>query len=243
MSTAAPTGHRLAVDERVDRALRDVEQLDALLRALVARAAAGEDRAVLAAAAGHAIAAVRRDAPLAATQAALMAYVQAAGAVRILLERPAMPLRTGGERIAGRSATLLDHALRTVDDGARQAIRAASADDVVDRQLDAVTGHVAARTGRRWPLRAYARMIVTTTVRRATSAGTADALLAAGRPEVTISAHGTTHPFCAKLEGQTLPADANLPPYHPGCTHTAIPAGFTADDHAAALEAAGRGGR
>jgi len=233
-----PTGRRLAVDELADDVLLELAQLEQLLRELVARAAAGGDRRALARSAGLRIAELRRSAPAAAAAATIAAYAQAARAVALLLRAPALALPVGTAAVAGRTATLIDEALRTVDEHSRQAIRAAEPDDVDERQEDAVTARVAARTGRRIAITVYSQAVVTGNVRDAANAGTADTLVAAGRPRVLVSSHGSTHPFCRELEGEEINATAQMPPWHPGCTHSVMPVGVTETQFADALKRA-----
>lgn len=233
MSTATtPTGRRLPVDALADQVLLELAQLEALLRALVARAAAGGDRRALARSAGLRIAELRRTAPAAAAAAAVAAYTAAAAAVAELL-RSSAPVGTA--RIAGRAAGLIDQALRTVDGHAREAIRVVTLDDLAERQADAVTAKIAARTARRIPLTVRCEVIVHDNVRTATSAGTTDAAIRAGRPRVVVSSHGSKHNFCKRLEGHEISALAGQPPYHARCSHFVMPTGVSEAEFADAL--------
>lgn len=91
------------------------------------------------------------------------------------------------------------------------------ADKLADQ---AVVGHVDV-AGREWSFAAYGSNQMRTLGRRATSRGVKDA---AGGGMVQVSEHGSNHPICSQLEGQTFPAFmAPEPPFHEGCQHYLVP--------------------
>ncbi len=238
MSTTAPAP--LPLDEHVQRAMGPVQGLDARVQALVREAATGGGRHALAAIASGILTTARLSMPPALQAATLAVYLLAADAVRLLLERPGMPLPAGGDQVAARGVALIDRALKLAERNAVQAIRDVTADNLDDQLVAAVTARVAAGTGARWPIEAYARMVVTTSTTRAVNAGTADMLTVVGHTKVKVSSHGSRHPFCRVMEGREIGVDAQLPPWHAGCKHFVAPTGFTTDQHAKALDRAGR---
>lgn len=118
-----------------------------------------------------------------------------------------------------------------------------AAADVMRRELMArgLTGFVD-RSGRRWRLQHYSRMVIRTTTSEAANRGVADAVLTVGRDLVRISQpeghHCTHHPHdplnpCRALEGKVAslsgrtpgyPVLKALPPFHPFCEHGIAPA-------------------
>jgi hypothetical protein len=115
-----------------------------------------------------------------------------------------------------------------------------AAADVMRRELQkrGLTGFVD-RTGRRWRLSTYSRMVIRTTTSEAGNRGVADAVTAVGRDLVRVSDHNChfhnddpTNP-CRALEGKTLSLAGltpgvdmlpSLPPWHPNCSHVIAPA-------------------
>lgn len=100
------------------------------------------------------------------------------------------------------------------------------------------------RSGRRWRLQHYSRMVIRTTTSEAANRGVADAVLTVGRDLVRISlpeGHTGCHHHkkqhdqspCVELEGKTLsltghtpgyPVIHQIPPFHPNCQHGLAPA-------------------
>lgn len=119
-----------------------------------------------------------------------------------------------------------------------------AAADVMRRELMArgITGFVD-RSGRRWRLQNYSRMVINTTTSEAANRGVADAVLTVGRDLVRISRpeghpgchHHPSDPAnpCRALEGKVLslsgrtpgyPTLERIPPFHPFCAHGIGPA-------------------
>lgn len=119
-----------------------------------------------------------------------------------------------------------------------------AAADLMRRNLMAkgLTGFVD-RSGRRWRLQNYSRMVIATTTSEAANRGVADAVLTVGRDLVRISRpeghagchHHPTDPAnpCRALEGKVAslsgrtpgyPTLKRIPPFHPFCAHGIAPA-------------------
>jgi hypothetical protein len=216
----------LALARRFDTVERRVRQL-------LAQAARGGDRRALLVEALALLQELRADA-LRAGPELERAYVAAFGAVALLLGQPGVAAPEAA-RDAGRALTgRLDRAAQAAGQGSREAFRAVTEENLGERAQDAVTG-VTARDGARLAIGAYAAGVARQAARVAVSTATTAAL---GDGLVTISSHGTRNPICVPLEGVTLPASGNLPPYHAGCQHVATPAGFTLGEHVEAMREA-----
>lgn len=118
-----------------------------------------------------------------------------------------------------------------------------AAADLMRRELmkRGMTGLVD-RSGRRWRLQHYSRMVIVTTTSEAANRGVADAVLTVGRDLVRINQpeghHCTHHPKdpanpCWVLEGKTVSLNGHtpgypvlkaFPPFHPFCHHGLAPA-------------------
>jgi hypothetical protein len=214
----------LALAERWARA-------EAQVRALLAQAAQGGDRRALVVEALVLLQELRADA-LRAGPEVERAYAIAFGAAVLLLGRPGVaPARETGQRLGRALAGRLDRAAQTAAKGSRRAFATVTEDALAEGAQDAVTA-VTARDGARLGLAGYAAGVTRQAGRVAVSTGTASAL---GDGLVTISSHATRNPICIPLEGVTLPASGNLPPYHAGCQHVATPSGFTIGEHVEAM--------
>lgn len=87
------------------------------------------------------------------------------------------------------------------------------------------------RSGKRWELDQYAQMLVRTKAVEARNAGLANTMSQNGYDLVQVSDHGSSHPECARWEGQVLSLTGNTPGYptvdeatadglfHPNCQH------------------------
>jgi hypothetical protein len=200
------------------------------VRALLAEAVAGGDRRALLTEALQILVELRRFA-LRASPMLERAYEAAFLAVAVLVGRPELRPSSEASYDLARSLTgRLDRAARTAQEGSRTAFATAAAATLAVASQDAVTALVD-RAGHRLSLGGYAAGVTRQAGRVAVSTATAAAL---GDGLVTISTHGTVNPICVPLEGVTLPASGNLPPYHAGCQHVATPAGFTIGELAAA---------
>jgi hypothetical protein len=207
------------------------EDAERQVRALLAEAVAGGDRRALLTEALQILVELRRFA-LRASPALERAYEASFRAVALLLGRPELQPSSEASYYLARSLTgRLDRAARTAQGGSRRAFATATEDNLGEAAQDAVTGLVD-RAGHRLAIGAYTLGVVGQAARQAVSTGTAAAL---GDGLVTISSHGTQNPICVPLEGVTLPASGNLPPYHAGCQHVATPAGFTEGEHVEAM--------
>jgi hypothetical protein len=158
-------------------------------------------------------------------------YAVAFGAVALLLDLPDVPAPEAARDLGRALAARLDRAAQTAEEGSRTAFATVTEANLAQGAQTATTALVA-RDGARLSLGGYVAGVTRQAGRVAVSTGTAAALGEDGL--VTISSHGTRNPICVPLEGVTLPASGNLPPYHPGCQHTATPAGFTIGELAAA---------
>ena len=119
-----------------------------------------------------------------------------------------------------------------------------AAADLVRRELMArgLTGFID-RSGRRWRLQHYSRMVIRTTTSEAANRGVADAVLTVGRDLVRVSlpeGHSGCHHHpsdpdnpCRSAEGKTfsltghtegVPVLKHIPPFHPNCSHGIAPA-------------------
>lgn len=106
---------------------------------------------------------------------------------------------------------------------------------------EGLTGFVD-RSGKRWRLQTYSRMVIRTTTAEAANRGVADAVQTVGRDLVRVShpegrpchhhPHDPLNP-CRTLEGKVLsltgrtpgyPKLEALPPFHPNCQHGIAPA-------------------
>lgn len=200
------------------------EDAERRVRALVAEAAQGGDRRALLVEALEILLALRGDAQRAGPELEA-AYAAAFLAVGLLLDLPDVPAPEAA-RDAGRAlASRLDRAAQAAEEGSRTAFATVTEENLGERAQDATTALVA-RDGARLALGGYALGVAGQAARTATTAGTLGGLGAGGR--VTYSSHGSRHPSCAELEGQTFPVDAApRPPIHPGCAHTLTPDGFS----------------
>jgi hypothetical protein len=135
-------------------------------------------------------------------------------------------------------------ALRAVGEGQVEGATRKQISQAIIRDLtqEGVTSFVD-KSGRRWALDTYARMVARTTSREAVTQATAARLLEVGRPDVTISDHDTTTPLCDRYEGNTYSLVrggryrflAELPPFHPNCKHVLTPARTQFADFRAAM--------
>lgn len=209
---------------------RRFEESERRVRALVAQAPTGNRRELLESILRE-LAGLRTLAPGEAVEAA---YVNAAKAVNLLTKGdPGEADRRAVRDLAGSLARKLDRAAQEASRRARSVLATVTEENLAEQSHEAVTGYVD-EDGRRWALGHYAAMETSTTGRAASSRGIADAV---GGGLVTISSHGTKVPVCIPIEGVTMPATSHLPPYHPGCAHTAIPAGFSSSSFQAAAQA------
>lgn len=120
----------------------------------------------------------------------------------------------------------------------RRQVSAALAKSLVDNGVtDALTGFVD-RSGRRWQLQTYTRMVARTTTREAVTVATKNRLVEGGRDLVTISSHSHPADECTPYDGQTFsltgatpgyPILDEEPPFHPNCAHVMTPAGADLD--------------
>ncbi len=110
---------------------------------------------------------------------------------------------------------------------------------------DALTGFVD-RSGRRWQLQTYTKMVARTTTRETVSVATANRLLEAGSDLIDISSHAHAADECTPYDGQTFSLNGDtpgyevidqLPPFHPNCIHVATPSGVDADSWEAEVAA------
>lgn len=209
---------------------------EAQVRLLLAQAARGGDRRVLLTQALVLLQELRGDAQRAGP-ALEAAYTVAFTAVALLLDRPDVAASEAARDQGRALAARLDRAARTASEGSREAFRTVTAENLPEASRDATVALVA-RDGARLSLAGYVAGVTRQAGRVAVSTGTAAALGEDGL--VTISSHGTQNPICVPLEGVTLPASGNLPPYHAGCQHVATPAGFTEGEHVEAMRAAVR---
>lgn len=197
------------------------------IRALVRRAPTGDRRALLTE--GLAILLVLRREAIGAGEHVGRAYAVAALAIAKLTGRPA----PDGARAydLGRSlAHRLDRAVLHVEVSARVAFVTATAANVEDAELAAITARIVSAS-RRVPLGNEAQQLTRTIGRRATSRATRDVL--GDDAGVEISGGGCG--ICEPLQG---PASASLePPFHNNCECFATPIGFTVDEHIAAMRA------
>lgn len=198
---------------------RRFEESERRVRAIVAEAVDGDRRELL----REILVALAELRALDHEHAVENAYVGAARAVNLLTRgEPGTADPRAVRHLAGSLAKKLDEGPREAARRARTAIASVTEDNLEDAQHEAVTAHVD-DDGRRLPLGSYAAMETNTIGRHASSLGIRDAV---GGGLVTISQHGTKVPVCVPIEGVTMPATSPLPPYHPGCQHTAYPAGF-----------------
>ena len=187
-------------------------QAEARVRALLAKAPAGDRRKLLTEALAILVALRHEDTRM----PVIMAYLAAFRAVR------RGGVAQDARDLAGSLALKLDRGARTASGAAREAFRTVTRENLEQIAATAVTAHVG-KDGTRWPLGAYAEMQTRTIGRRATSRGTRHAV---GAGFVEVSSHGTKNPICAELEGQQFPAEsAPEPPFHPNCQHVLIPVG------------------
>jgi hypothetical protein len=215
---------------------RRFDVVERRVRALLARAARGGDRRALLTQALVLLQELRGDAQRAGP-AVERAYVVAFGAVALLLDLPDVPAREAARDLGRALAARLDRAAQTAAEGSRTAFASTVEDNLAEGAQDAVTAFTA-RDGARLALGGYAAGVARQAARQAVSTGTATALGEDGL--VTISSHGTRNPICVPLEGITLPASGNLPPYHAGCQNVATPSGFTIGEHVDAMQEAVR---
>ena len=128
----------------------------------------------------------------------------------------------------------------------RRQVSAALAKSLVDNGVtDALTGFVD-RSGRRWQLSTYSRMVARTTTRESVTVATRNRLVEGGRDLVDISSHSHPADECTPYDGQTFsltgatpgyPILDEEPPFHPNCAHVMTPAGADADVWEAELAA------
>jgi hypothetical protein len=214
----------LALARRFDTVERRVRQL-------VAQATQGGDRRALLTEALELLQGLRRDEAQRAGGEVERTYMAAFLAVGLLLDLPDVPAPEAARDLGRALAARLDRAAQAAEEGSRRAFATVTEDNLGEGAQDAVTALVA-RDGARLALGGYAAGVTRQAGRVAVSTATAAAL---GDGLVTISSHGTQNPICVPLEGVTLPASGNLPPYHPGCQHVATPAGFTEGEHVEAM--------
>jgi hypothetical protein len=209
---------------------------EAQVRQLLARATRGGDRRALLTQALVLLQGLRGDAQRAGPELE-RTYMAAFLAVGLLLDLPDVPAPEAARDQGRALAARLDRAAQTAEEGSRTAFATTTEDNLAQGAQDAVTGLVD-RAGRRLALGGYVAGVTRQAGRVAVSTGTAAALGEDGL--VTISSHGTQNPICVPLEGVTLPASGNLPPYHAGCQHVATPSGFTIGEHVDAMQEAVR---
>lgn len=148
---------------------------------------------------------------------------------------------------AFRRAALRETAVGIAGGQTRKEVTEALIRKIVDDGItDALTGFVD-KSGRRWPLDAYAKMVARTTTREAVTAGTVNRLLERGEEIVEISSHADPCPICEDYDGGTysltgasadFPVLDQTPPFHPNCGHVLTPAAANLEAFEAALTAA-----
>lgn len=159
-------------------------------------------------------------------------------AVSVLIDNAVHPL---GDAITSvgrqtedlfRKAALGDVTLGIIEGSTRKQVTQAFIGNLVKQ---GVTGFVD-KSGRRWGIGSYAKMVARTTTREAVSHGTANRLLENGHDLVTISSHAHQMDECSDFEGNTysLSGDtpgydvlSDYPPFHPNCVHVLTPAEAT----------------
>lgn len=219
---------------------RRFDVVERRVRQLLAQATRGGDRRALLTEALELLLELRRDAGEAGAEVE-RSYAVAFAAVALLLDLRDVPAREASRDLGRALAARLDRAAQTAEEGSRRAFATTTEDNLAQGAQDAVTALVD-RAGHRLSLGAYALGVAGQAARTATTAGTLGALSQRG-DRVVFSSHGTRHPACIELEGQTFPADAApRPPIHPGCAHTLTPDGYSEAALAAAQARAVRAG-
>lgn len=88
------------------------------------------------------------------------------------------------------------------------------------------------KSGRKWDLESYAKMVARTVTRQAATAATVDACNKRNHDLIQVSAHGTDCSICKPLEGQIYSLSGNDSKYpkwnyqipaHPNCKHVIAP--------------------
>jgi hypothetical protein len=176
------------------------------IRALVAKAPAGDRRELLTEALAILIALRHED----ARTPVIAAYLAAFRAVR----------RGGSAQdardLAGSLALKLDRGAQTATKGTRQAFKAVRADNLEEMTTVAVVAHVDARATP-WTLSSWAAMNATTIGRQASTRGLVDAVGAGAKVVIDV---GECR-FCQEFAGEAVAGESPLPPFHPSCTCTA----------------------
>lgn len=143
-------------------------------------------------------------------------------------------LASARDVIGRRSAGLLRReGLRAVTRQAIAELPRDAASSLLQQRLErqGITGFVD-RAGRQWTLANYAQMALRTTTAEAQTAGVRNAMLAKGLDLVYFPPHEHHHDICSQYEGRTASLTGRtpgypvlpLPPWHPNCTHYAVPA-------------------
>lgn len=136
--------------------------------------------------------------------------------------------------IGRRSAGMLRReALRTATRQAVAELPQQAAGDLLRQRLErqGITGFVD-RAGRQWTLANYAQMALRTTTAEAQTAGVRNAMLSKGLDLVYFPPHEHKSDICSQYEGRTASLTGRtpgypvlpMPPWHPNCTHFAVPA-------------------
>lgn len=123
-----------------------------------------------------------------------------------------------------RTASLKEIGKAMIAGDARRDVSAALTDRLIREGVtDALTGFVD-KSGRRWPLDVYSKMVARTTTREAVSVATQTRLLEGGHDLVEISSHEHDADECSPYDGETFSLNGDtpgyeildeLPPFHP----------------------------
>lgn len=144
--------------------------------------------------------------------------------------------RTVGRRVDG---VLRKQALEAVTRGLMQGSSRVDVSDSLQANLkrEGITAFQD-KSGRRWGLENYTRMVARTTTREAVTEGTANRMIENGQDLVTISSHANPADICKPYEGNTYSLTGatkgyeildQKPPFHPQCRHVMMPATATLD--------------
>jgi hypothetical protein len=178
-------------------------QAEARIRALVAKAPAGDRRQLLTETLAILVALRHED----ARTPVIAAYLAAFRAVR----------RGGSAQdardLAGSLALKLDRGAQTASASVREAFSRVHKDNLEEMVAKATVAQVD-RRGTEWPLGAWAAMNAQTIGRQASTRGLADAVGTGAKVIVDVGECG----YCAGFAGEAVVGENPLPPFHPSCT-------------------------
>lgn len=143
---------------------------------------------------------------------------------------------TGATEMVGRRAddTLRRHGLAAATSHALRNLPSAYEGTQLKQRLEreGITGFVDAK-GRKWKLSTYSNMVIRTTTGEAQNRAVANSVLGRGLDLVRVDKHKHPNDICSQFDGKVFSLSGKtpgykllkkIPPFHPNCKHSILPA-------------------